>query len=207
MSLLRKKKGFVQNNNESTSKGPIRLKLGSDTMKSTLVSSVVQQLQDQGFSGDLLRKSGMEYQIQNPVMEDISDDMESLNSTDDSLLVDDIDFDASKDSSNIKTKINAGEPISRKELLQRQRRITEEREENSQKQVEFINKSSKKLYDGIDSFINDLRFAAEKARDNQVLCMRLERLRKVCVTFARGVQAQMPGYATSLFVTPEESNE
>jgi len=205
MSLLRKKKGSSKEMNINE---PIRVRLGSSEMKSSLVSSVVQQLQDQGYKGrDLLSSSGMEYSIQNPAMESVSNEMGSLSNPEDRLLVDDIDFDASSDENHIKTKINAGEGISRKELLQRQRRVEEERTENSRKQIEFINKSSKKLYNNIDSFIKDLRIAADKARDNQVFCMKLERLRKICLTFARGMQSQMPGRTASLFVTPENFNE
>jgi hypothetical protein len=212
MSLLRKKK-----NTNSDQK--FRVRLGSTNMKSSAVSSVVAQLQEQGYSGDLLSGSGMNYNVPNPATENAnlnngrmaeenfaSEEVDS-GLVDDSLLVDDIDFDANNDSENISVKVKSGERVSRKEILQKQRQIADERAENSKMQVEKVGRSAKKLYDGIDSFIDDLRIAADNARDNQVLCMRLERLRKMCLSFARGVQANIPGYAASLFVNPEEDNE
>jgi len=205
MSLLRKRKGSFISPESSNSR--IKIDLGSKSLKSSLVSSVVKQLTDQGYSGDLLRGSGMEYSIPNPSRESDVNEMKSVDFTEDNLLVDDIDFEASKDSNNIKTKVNAGEPISRKELAQRQRRIADERTENSQNQVKIVNKSSKALYKSIDSFIISLHSAADNARDNKVLCMKLERLRKMCVSFTRGIQSNMPGYTSSLYVIPEDSNE
>jgi len=204
MSLLRKRKGSLLS---SEIKSPIKINLNSNSVKSSIVSSVVQQLTDQGYSGDLLRKSGMEYAIENPSRESQMSKVDSQDYTEDNLLVDDIDFEASKDSDNIKTKVNAGEPISRKELLQRQRKVADERTENSQKQVKMVNKSSKELYKSIDSFIVSLHSAADNSRDNRVLCMKLERLRKMCVSFTRGIQSNMPGFTASLYVTPEDSNE
>jgi len=203
MSLLRKKKGSFLS---PELKSPIKINLNSNGVKSSIVSSVVKQLTDQGYSGNLLRNSGMEYAIENPSREPEVNEMDSLDYTEDNLLVDDIDFEASKDSNNIKTKVNAGEPISRKELLQRQRKTSDERIENSQKQVKLVNKSSKELYKSIDSFIVSLHGAADNSGDNKILCMKLERLRKMCVSFTRGIQSNMPGYASSLYVTPEDSN-
>ena len=205
MSLLRKKKNsFI---NSEVQKDHIKINLESKCLKSSIVSSVVKQLTDQGYSGDLLRRSGMEYSIQNPSRESEMNEIDALDSVEDRLLVDDIDFEASKDSNNIRTKINSGEPISRKELIQRQHRIVDERTENSKKQIQLVNKSSKDLYKNIDSFIANLHVAADKARDNKVLCMKLERLRKMCISFTRGMQSNMPGYAASLYVIPEDLNE
>jgi len=186
----------------------IRIRLGSATMKSSLVSGVVQQLKDQGYSGDLLTNSSMRYDIPNPAMESEIESSESIEMMDGRLVVDDIDFDATKKPDEVRTKMSEKEPLTKRELKQRSNQRMEEKTANSQQQIDYISKSSKKLFSDIDHFIGDLRKAANNARDNKRLCMKLERLRQLCVSFTRGVQGQIPGYAVSLFVELEdESNE
>ena len=203
MSLLRKKSKTKMKKEKNESE-EVRVRLGSKKMKSSVVSSIIEQLHKQGYSGELLRNSPMTYDISNPASEEILDSSDAIDSVEDRLVVDEIDFDASQGTDRVRTKSAKNDPLTSSELRRRNQQQMEDKTANSQRQIDHISKSAKKLYSDIDRFINDLRRAANNARDNQRLGIRLESLRKMCVSFTRGLQGNMPGYATSLFVTMED---
>jgi PleD family two-component response regulator len=80
----------------------------------------------------------------------------------------------------------------------------EERLRISKTQIELVNKEAKDLAAHVDSFIRKLRGAAHETGDNKRLLSRLEQLRRTSVSFIRAIEAQLPGYATALFVESTE---
>lgn len=156
---------------------------------SNLVSNIVTQLIDQGYTGDILSNSSLgaskiSVDTKNEELQD------ELNNNEDEII-EDIDFDKKKK----KKKENQKTPEQK----------LEERKINSQQQIDKVNKDAKKLYSEIDSFIGSLREAANNAQDNYYLCKKLEGIRKICISFVRSTQAQMPKSPASLFVNLEDN--
>lgn len=203
MSILRKRNKKASNKKGENNNSEVNVDLSSSGMKSSVVSGVVKQLQQQGYTGDLIGGLGGSYRVANPATQEENEAQESIEEVNPDLVTDDIDFDKSKSGSPIKTK-KVANSMSYSEMKRNRDRVIENRRNVSKEQVDKVNKSAKKLYKDIDSFINDLRSAANSASDNRRLCMKLESLRKMCISFSRGVQNQLPSYATSLFVNPEE---
>jgi hypothetical protein len=200
MSLIRKKKSKTasKKNKEASKKHktannsqPVVDLQQTAELKTTVVSNIVEQLVNQGYSGDL-------YSNPELGMHKIGADNQevSLNVYDESQMVDDINFDKKEEVEEKKST-----PAEKRRSYQDK---VQNRTENSQNQIDNVNQNAKLLYSNIDGFINGLRDAAEHAQDNPYLCRKLENIRKMCIGFVRSMQSQLPRSPASLFVNVED---
>lgn len=185
-------------NSETKENIPIDL---NPVPKTTLVSGIVDQLIQGGYSGDLTKNIGMQRNTSDIQEAYIAEEMEENESeSEEDLIIKDINVEEQK--TKPKKKV-----LSAAEIKKREAAFYEDRTKASQEQINIVNKNARVLYKHIDSFISSLRESAEKTQDNPQLRRKLENLRRLCVGFVRSAEQQMPHHATSLFVTPSEENK
>lgn len=209
MSLIRKRNG--SNNQKIGVKKVASVadqdsnKISLDTgRKNTRVSGIVDQLIEKGYSGNLVSNAGMSYVHPNNSDPNFVSGAPLGDMTED-MVVDDINF---ENNSNEDEDENKTKPKKQKnQSIQSSVSQYEDRARNSQEQIKMVAQNAKAMYGNIDSFIGILRMAAENAEDNPRLVQKLENLRRMCVSFVRSVDQQMPNYATSLFVNNTEERE
>jgi len=195
MTLIRKKSSKSKNIKIAT------VDLEETTkLKTTMVSSIVKQLADQGYKGDIMSHADL-----GATRIDSENSNNDPNIYNEEQMVGDIDFDTSEPEEVEEAIIET--EMSPKEKRQKHDKKVEVRTANSQSQIDDIQGKAKALYSDIDQFINGLREAAGNAPDNPYLCRKFENIRKMCVGFVNSVQQQLPRTPASLFVNVEEDGK
>lgn len=123
----------------------------------------------------------------------------------DDLIVDDIDFNASQNETQVVTETD--DDIRRQrhhESREKRRRQHEERCQVSHDVILQVNRDAKRLARRVDDFIGSIHNAARTTHDNPHLLRQLERTRRTCVTFVNALEKQLPGQTSGLFVQEEE---
>jgi len=194
MTLIRKKGSKANNKKIAT------VDLEETTkLKTTMVSSIVKQLADQGYKGDIMSHADLGA---TRIDSDISNNDANIYNED--QMIGDIDFDTSEPEPE-EVMVESGP--SPKEKRKNHEKKVEVRTANSKSQIDDIQGKAKFLYSDIDKFINGLREAASNAPDNPYLCRKFENIRKQCIGFVNSVQQQLPRTPASLFVNVEEDGK